>query len=318
MNKSLFEFRLGKDQRTDKAYNQLRRALEGLVFKNVSMAKRLTFKTGGPASIYAIANSLTDLRSIISIAKEHELPHFVLGRGSNLLISDAGYKGIVIELGRDFKRLTVDGNYIQAGAANTLATIAQLAWKNSLSNFAFAVGIPGSLGGALVMNAGAHDGSMSDVVANATIYTPDCELKVMNGCDLGFSYRSSLLPKIGIVLEVLLKLESGDRGRIRLLMERYFKKRKETQPFEYPSAGSVFKNTSGVSAGRLIDEVGLKGTRIGDAAVSIKHANFIVNLGNAKASDVCALIDLIKSQVYREKGVLLETEIILLGDFENG
>lgn len=317
MNRSLFEPKLQKDQRLDEVFANLKKNLPGLVFKNVQLAKRLTLKTGGLASIYVIANSLSDLRTTIAVAAENKVDYFVLGRGSNLLIADSGYRGIVIELGRDFKKVTVDGDYIQAGGASSLALIAQLAWKNSLNNFAFAVGIPGSLGGALVMNAGAHDSSIGDVVAKATIYTPACELKVVNGCDLGFSYRSSLVPEMGIVLEALIKLEPGDPARIRLLMERYFKKRKEIQPFEYPSAGSVFKNTSGVSAGRLIDEAGLKGTRIGNAAVSIKHANFIVNLGSAKAGDILALINLIKERVYQFKGVMLETEIILLGDFKN-
>ncbi len=301
----------------DAVFLELKKNLGDLVFKNLSMAKRLTFKTGGPASVYVVANTIADLRTTINIASDNETPFFVLGRGSNLLISDSGYKGIVIELGRDFKKVSGGGEYIQAGAASSLALIAQQAWKNSLNNFAFAVGIPGSLGGALVMNAGAHDGSMSDVVFNATIYTPKQDLKVISGSDLGFSYRSSRIAELGIVLEALIKLEPGDPKRIRRTMERYFKKRKESQPFEYPSAGSVFKNISGISAGRLIDEVGLKGIRIGDAAISTKHANFIVNLGSARAGDIFALINLIRDQVHREKGIVLETEIILLGDFKN-
>lgn len=291
--------------------------MSGRIYRNVSMAKQVTVRTGGPVAILAVANTISDLRLLLQTADRYRIPYFVLGKGSNLLVSDKGYKGIAIELGSDFKKISLDRHCIQAGAATSLSTLAQVAWKNSLNNLTFSVGIPGTLGGALVMNAGAHDGCMSNIVSTVTIYTHNCELQILNKTELGFGYRTSSIPSYGIIVEAMLKLEPGNQNRIRFLMERYFRKRKETQPFEHPSAGCVFKNTSGISAGKLIDGVGCKGWRIGDAEVSTKHANFIVNLGGATATDIYKLIKEVQLKVYREKGVLLEPEINILGEFKD-
>ena len=291
--------------------------MSGRVYRDIPLAKRITFRAGGPVAILAIADTISDLRLLSQTVERYRFPYFILGKGSNLLVSDKGFKGLAIELGSDFKKVSLDRHYIQAGAATSLSTLAQIAWKSSLKGLAFSVGIPGSLGGALIMNAGAHDGCMSNIVSTVTIYTNNCELRILDKTELGFGYRTSSLSSYGIIVEAMLRLELGDSDRIRFLMERYFRKRKETQPFEYPSAGCVFKNVSGVSAGKLVDETGCKGFRIGGAQVSTKHANFIVNLGDATAQNIYTLIKEVQYRVHQEKGILLDPEIIMLGEFED-
>jgi len=308
---------LNEERVIEKAFVGLSRKMSGRVFRDVSLAKRVTFRVGGPASILATADTISDLRLLFQIVERYRIPYFVLGKGSNILVSDKGFKGIAIELGPNFKKISVDGRYIQTGAAAALSTLSQVAWKNSLKGFAFAVGIPGSLGGALVMNAGAHGGCMANIVNTVTVYTPNCELRVLNKTELGFGYRTSSLLSYGIIVEAMTRLEPGDPDRIRFLMERYFRRRKEVQPFEYPTAGSIFKNVSGISSGKVIDEVGCKGLTIGGAQVSSKHGNFIVNLGNAKAQDIYSLIGEVRRRVYGRKRILLEPEIIILGEFED-
>ena len=296
---------------------RLSREMPGRVYCNIPLAKRVTFRAGGHVTILAVANTIGDLRLLLQTVERYRIPYFVLGKGSNLLVSDRGFKGLAIELGSDFKKITLDRNYIQAGAAVSLSTLAQVAWKNSLKGLAFSVGIPGSLGGALIMNAGAHDGCMSNIVSTATIYTNNCDLRILDKTELGFGYRTSSISSYGIIAEAMLRLEPGDSDRIRFLMERYFRKRKENQPFGYPSAGCVFKNASGISAGKLIDETGCKGLCNGDAQVSTEHANFIINLGEATAQNIYLLLKEVQRRVYQKKGVLLEPEIIMLGEFED-
>ncbi|HDP69393.1 MAG TPA: UDP-N-acetylmuramate dehydrogenase [Actinobacteria bacterium] len=301
----------------EKVFLKLERDMPGKVFQNVPLAKKVTFRVGGNVAIFAVADTISDLRLLMKTIDRYGALYFVLGKGSNLLISDDGFRGVAIELGSGFKKISLDGHYLQAGAATPLSTLTQVAWKNGLKGFAFAVGIPGSLGGALVMNAGAHDGCMANITSTVTVYTSNCELQVLNKPEVGFGYRTSALSSYGIIVEAMLRLESGDSDRIRYLMERHFRKRKETQPFDYPSAGSVFKNVSGISAGKIIDEAGCKGLCVGDAQISTKHANFIVNLGKATAQDIYTLIKRVQERVYREKGFLLDSEIVMLGDFRD-
>ncbi len=296
-------------------YQELKKDYRGEIYKNEPMSRHTTFKVGGPASIFAIANSQEELRIVASMAQKTKTPLIVIGRGSNLLLSDQGYKGIVLRLGRHFGRINVDGEHIQAGAAATLPGLVQASYKAGLKSLAFAVGIPGNLGGALVLNAGAYGECIGNFVRKVTVYSLSGELKAYSGSQIVFGYRSSSLKNKGVILEATLKLEKGDMTSVKLKMERYFKGRKDSQPLNFASAGSVFKNPPDLFAGGLIEEAACKGWREGNAMVSEKHANFIVNLGNAKAADIYKLIERVKNRVFEEKGVLLEPEITFIGDF---
>ncbi len=301
---------------TCEALNRLKYKLKSNVVGDEPLSKYTTLRVGGAATIFAIADSLEELRLLLQTSADFELPCFIMGKGSNLLVSDKGFPGIVVVLGKDFKGISVDGCHIRAGAGVPLQVLVQKALENGLKGLAFAIGIPGSLGGALTLNAGAHGQAIGDVVKNVTVYTSDCELKAFDGFEISFGYRSSSLSSQGVIVEAVLRLEKGEFNLIRAEMERYFRKRKRTQPLKLPNVGSIFKNPPGLSAGKLIEEVGCKGLRTGDAQVSLKHANFIVNLGNASAHDVYSLMRMVQEEVFRVKGILLEPEVTLVGDFE--
>lgn len=302
--------------RTDEVFQRLMPDLKGKLVENRPMSALTTWRIGGPARYFAVADSLNELRQLLMAASSVKLPYLIIGRGSNLLVSDNGFNGLVIRLGREFQRISVDGEIVQAGAAVPLPTLVQVAVKHSLKGLAFAVGIPGSFGGALVTNAGAHGSAIGDVTTRVTVYTPDFELSSLDQSVIRFGYRKSNLNSFGLVVEGVLKLSTGDTDSIRVEMERYFRQRKRTQPLNLPSAGSIFKNPKDLSAGRLIEEAGLKGFRIGDAQVSPVHANFIVNLGQAKAMDVYSLIRRVQQEVFKHSQVKLEPEITLVGKFD--
>ena len=296
-------------------YRELKQDLNSEICLNEPMARHSTFKAGGPASIFAIADSLEELRVTTRLAREMGIPLLIVGRGSNLLVSDNGFKGIVLRLGGYFGRINIDGRYVQAGAAITLPKLVQATYKAGLKSLAFAVGIPGTLGGAVMVNAGAYGECIANYVKTVTIYSFEGRLKAYGRNEIKFGYRNSSLPGEGIILEVMLKLEEGDMALVKLRMERYFKARKDSQPVSFASAGSVFKNPKDQFAGRLIEEAGCKGWRKGNAMVSEKHANFIVNLGNAKASDIYGLLRRVQDRVQAKTGILLEPEIKLIGKF---
>lgn len=300
----------------DRVFTRFERELKGKAIRNRPLAKHTTLRVGGPAGIFVIADSINELRLVLQTALDFGLPYFVLGKGSNVLVSDEGFDGIVIELGIDFRRIVVDGGYIQAGAGVALPVLVQVACKRGLEGLAFAVGIPGSLGGALVTNAGAYGRTIGDVVRKVTVYnTLDHQLRSVDHSEIAFRYRNSSLPADGIIVEAVIKLEESDPDCVAGEMEKLFRKRKRSQPLNLPSAGSVFKNPPGLFVGRLIEEVGCKGLRVGDAQISQKHANFIVNLGNATANDVLTLLKKVQDEVYSVKGIILEPEITLVGEF---
>ena len=299
----------------NRAYFSLRQALGDNVVKNKILAKETSIRAGGPAAIFAVADSFDQLRAVLYSANEWGLPLFVIGKGSNLLVSDAGFQGIVVRLGKDFMLKRVDGNKIQAGAAVSLPLLVQTASKQGLDGMTFAVGIPGSLGGALAMNAGAHEHCIGDVVSSVMVFSKSCELKVLEARDLCFVYRNGNFDKDDIIVEATLALTPGEPEMIKRQLEEWFGKRKSNQPLQFPNAGSVFKNPKRTSAGLLIEKAGCKGMRSGDAEVSVKHANFIINRGSARASDIHSLIKAVQIRVFDNTGVYLEPEIEFLGEF---
>lgn len=279
---------------------------------NVPMSAHTTFRIGGPADVFARPADVDSFILALKIAKEENVRFYVLGRGSNLLFSDEGFKGIIIST-ENLKKITVDGNKIYAESGVTLTTLSQKARDAALAGLSFSYGIPGFVGGAVFMNAGAYGGQISDVLVKSTYYDIEKdEIGTVIGDSHNFGYRESIYREDTnkVILSAEFELNSGDTDTIRAEMEDYMDRRRTKQPLEYPSAGSVFKRPEGYFAGKLIEDCGLKGKKIGGAMVSEKHAGFIVNAGNAKAADVFALIEHIKNEVRSKFGVELECEMI--------
>lgn len=280
------------------------------------MARHTTYRIGGSAALFVVCDTVSDLSYTLELLTEEGVEWTVLGKGSNVLVSDAGYPGAVLLLGREFKRHRTEDQRVHSGAGVTLAGLVQDAYSRGLSGLEFAVGIPGTVGGALAMNAGSRDRWIGECVESVTRYVPGEGLGVVRGADVAWGYRRSSLSEGGVVVECTLLLEAGDRDSIRRTMDARFLSRKATQPVGVPNAGSVFVNPEGDSAGRLIEACGLKGTRVGGAQVSEVHANFIVNTGGATASDVLGLIDVVREAVNERYGIRLETELRFLGTQE--
>lgn len=275
-----------------------------------------TFRTGGPAAYFATPSCTEELSAIIKLCRQENMPYYILGNGSNLLISDKGYDGVMISMGEGFSQIQNEGSQIRAGAGALLSRIARQALALSLTGFEFAAGIPGTLGGAVVMNAGAYGGEMKQVLVSAQVLTKEGEIRTVPAEELELGYRTSSIQKEEqIVLSALLKLELGDKSRIRARMEELAEKRKEKQPLEYPSAGSTFKRPEGWFAGKLIEDAGLKGFSVGGAQVSEKHCGFIINRENATSSDIIELCRQVRDKVKAKFGVELEMEIKRLGEF---
>jgi UDP-N-acetylmuramate dehydrogenase len=293
----------------------LRGALTGEVRENEPMARHTTFRIGGPADLFITCDTIADLSETVRLCVEQGIEWTVVGKGSNLLVSDTGYRGAVIVLGREFKAHSVQGSDIKAGAACILAYVVRDAFSRGLGGMEFAVGIPGTVGGALAMNAGSSGVWMDSVVESVTLLVPGVGLERLRGSEIAWGYRTSGLPERGIIVETVLTLRQADQARIRFEMERSLDRRKSSQPLGIPSAGSVFTNPEGDSAGRLIEAAGLKGTQLGGARVSDIHANFIVNVGGATASDVVGLIRKIQMTVRDIHGIELTPEVRLLGEF---
>lgn len=288
---------------------------DGEVLVNEPMGKHTTYRIGGPASFYVRVDSLGCLSQLVQACVQNEIPYFIAGRGSNLLVSDDGFDGVVIALGRDFRNHEVreESATIVAGSGTLLSTVVQDALRSALSGMEFAVGTPGSLGGALKMNAGSADDWIGSRVRSVTSLAPDGQLVKRMGSDVAWGYRRTSFPVGEAILECELVLKPGDPFLIQGKMEGSLARRKKTQPLDYPSCGSVFRNPEGASAAKMIDELGLKGTQVGGAQISEKHANFIVNIGGAKAADVVALIELARDKVEQGYGIELTPEVKFLG-----
>lgn len=290
-------------------------AFDGEVLVNEPMGKHTTYRIGGPASFYVRVDSLGCLSQLVRACVQNGVPYFIAGRGSNLLVSDDGFDGVVITLGRDFRNHEVrqDAATIVAGSGVLLSTVVQDALRSALSGMEFAVGTPGSLGGALKMNAGSADDWIGSRVRSVTSLAPDGSLVKRMGSDVDWGYRRTSFPLGEAILECELVLKEGDPFLIQGKMEGSLARRKKTQPLDLPSCGSVFRNPEGASAAKMIDELGLKGTQVGGAQISTKHGNFIVNTGGAKAADVVALIELAKDKVEQGYGIELTPEVKFLG-----
>ena len=281
--------------------------------QNEPMSRHTSFRIGGKADLFFTVDSLEKTVALIEKLKELSIPFFVIGNGSNLLVSDEGIEGAVIRLS-DLSDIKVSGEQIVCGAGATLSAVCCAARDHGLTGLEFAYGIPGTAGGALTMNAGAYGGEMKDAVKSATVLFADGVVREVPAKEMALSYRESIFKKNGaVILRVTLSLSKGDQKEIDRKMKDLAARRREKQPLDLPSAGSTFKRPEGYFAGALIEKNGLKGFRVGDAAVSEKHAGFVVNLGNATAADVLAVIEKVQQTVKAADGVWLEPEVLFVG-----
>ena len=276
------------------------------------MRKHTTFEVGGPADVFVVPADVDELVATLGACRRLGVPRFVLGKGSDLLVSDAGYRGVMISLER-LNHISEDGEVLVCEAGATLTNVAERACELGLSGFEFACGIPGSVGGACFMNAGAYDGCMADVLESVDVLMPDDSRRTLGVEELDLGYRKSRVRDEGlVVLRARIRLVPGDAAAIREKMDDLTRRREEKQPLEYGSAGSTFKRPEGYFAGKLIMDAGLKGYQVGNACVSEKHAGFVVNLGGASAADVRAVISHVQEEVVRQFGVRLEPEVRFL------
>lgn len=299
-------------------YTELCKVLEeSQILQNEPMKKHTTFRAGGPAAWYLLPDTVKQLKEVISLCREQRVPFYILGNGSNLLVSDRGYDGAIIAMGKGFGGLKTEGGIITAGAGVLLSAVAKRALEENLAGMEFAAGIPGSVGGAVVMNAGAYGSEMKDVLRRVKVLSEAGEILKLSVQELELGYRRSCIRKSGyVVLEAQFALQPGSREDIRGKMDELAARRREKQPLEYPSAGSTFKRPEGYFAGKLIQDAGLRGYRIGGAQVSEKHCGFVINRENASADDIWRLCSKIQDKIYETFGVKLETEVETLGEFK--
>lgn len=283
---------------------------------DAEMKNYVHFRVGGPADILLIPESKEQVINTIEICREKNIPFYVIGNGSNLLVKDGGIKGVVIKL-NELKNIRIEKNIIEAECGAMLKDVSNAALKNSLTGLEFACGIPGTIGGAVFMNAGAYNGEISNVIESAEIINNDNEVIILSKKELDLGYRSSIIMKNNyIVLSARFKLEEGDKKDIKEVVEDLTNKRESKQPLEYPSAGSTFKRPEGYFAGKLIQDAGLKGYVIGGAAVSEKHSGFVINKNGATATDILNLIHHIQEEVKKQFNVELHPEVRIIGEDE--
>lgn len=287
----------------------------GTVKKDEELARHTTMKIGGPADLFIEPTSIEGLKKTMQLVQKYRVNWRAIGRGSNLLVSDQGIEGVVIKLGNNLKDMKLDGTQLTVGAGYSIVALAVLISKKGLSGLEFASGIPGSVGGAVYMNAGAHGSDISKILTDAHILFEDGSLQWLTNDEMDFSYRTSVLQKKrpGIVVEARFQLTEGDKEQIVAVMQKNKDYRKVTQPYDSPCAGSIFRNPLPHFAGKLIEEAGLKGFQIGGAQISEMHGNFIVNAGNAKAFDVLQLIEYVKKTIMEKYNIQMETEVEIIG-----
>ncbi|MGN0370368.1 MAG: UDP-N-acetylmuramate dehydrogenase [Butyrivibrio sp.] len=286
------------------------------VYVNEPMSSHTTFRTGGNAGYFVTPGCADDIIATVEICRQNSVPYYVVGNGSNLLVSDSGYDGVIIHIGNRISYIITEGEYITAGAGALLSKIGAAALDESLTGFEFAAGIPGTIGGGCIMNAGAYGGELKDVLVKVKAVTPEGIIKEYTVDEINPGYRQTIFTgKNYIILEAVIKLKKGDRTEIAAEMSRLAALRRAKQPLEYPSAGSTFKRPEGYFSGQLIESAGLKGKGAGDACVSPKHAGFIINKGNASAKDIYDTIEMVTEEVMRVHGVKLEPEVRLIGSF---
>ena len=286
------------------------------ILLNEPMSRHTTFKVGGEAGCLVRISETGQIARIVPHLKEVGIPYFIIGNGSNLLVGDKGYPGVILQIGSRMNKLAVEGTRIRAQAGVSMIQAARCAQENGLAGLEFASGIPGTLGGGTVMNAGAYGGELKQVIKKVTVMDEQGEILEICGEDMEFGYRTSIIKnRPFIVLEILMDLNPGNKEEIRSKMEDLAKKRREKQPLEFASAGSTFKRPEGYFAGKLIMDAGLRGFAVGGARVSEKHCGFVVNTGTASAADIVEVIREVQRQVKDKFGVTLEREVIFLGDF---
>ena len=283
---------------------------EEQVKKDEPMKSHTTFRVGGPADYFVTPQTAEEVAKVIEACTQEKVPYYIVGNGSNLLVSDKGYEGVIIQIYKQMNQVKVEGAQIHAQAGALLSMIAKRALDAELTGFEFAAGIPGTLGGACVMNAGAYGGEMKDVLKSVTVLTDKGEVKTLAKEELELGYRTSVIAKKGyIVLEAVLELQKGEKEKIQAVMDDLKERRVTKQPLEYPSAGSTFKRPEGYFAGKLIQDAGLKGYRSGDVMVSEKHSGFVVNVGKGTYRDAMRVIEHVQRAVYEQFGVELELEV---------
>lgn len=289
---------------------------EDFVQQEEPMKNHTTFRIGGPADYFVCPQNYGQTAEVVKLCREEKISGCIIGNGSNLLVSDEGYRGVIIQLYRNMSRIAVEGTQIRAQAGALLSQIGSRALEYGLTGMEFAAGIPGTAGGAVVMNAGAYGGEMKDILSEVTVLKRDGEILTIPADGLELGYRTSIIKKESyIVLEALFELKHGDVSAIRQRMEELKKLRCEKQPLEYPSAGSTFKRPQGYYAGKLIMDAGLRGYRVGGAMISEKHCGFVVNVQDATACDVRTLMEYVRKEVKAQFGVELEPEVKFLGEF---
>lgn len=297
-------------------YDKLNNVIEkDSILTNELMSRHTTFRVGGPADFFVTPKTKEDVRDVIRVCKEVGMPYYIIGNGSNLLVSDAGYRGVIIQIYKEMNEVKVEGDLVKAQAGALLSGIAAKALGAELTGFEFASGIPGTIGGACVMNAGAYGGEMKDVLESVTVLTGEGKIIELGRNELELGYRTSVIAKEGyIVLGAVLKLERGNGEKIKTYMDELKEKRVTKQPLEYPSAGSTFKRPEGYFAGKLIEDAGLRGFQVGGAQVSEKHCGFVINRDHATAADIMELMRQVQIRVKENSGVDLEPEVKRLGD----
>lgn len=301
----------------DEFYTALKNAVtKESVMVQEDMAKHTTFRAGGMADYYVSVTSVEQLKKGLQCCRQYGVKSYVLGNGSNVLVSDFGIRGVVFQFGKDFSKIQRNGTEVTVQAGALLSQIGQFALKEELAGFAFAAGIPGTVGGAVYMNAGAYGGEIKDILKQVTVLTKELEIITMQAEQLQLGYRRSILmEQEAYVLEAVLSLEAGDYQQIKEEMDELAGRRRQKQPLEYPSAGSTFKRPEGHFAGKLIQDAGLSGYQVGGAMVSTKHCGFVINADRATAQDIYQLTEDVKRIVQEQFGVLMEREIRLIGEF---
>ena len=298
-------------------YNQLINCIDNeRVLLDEPMKQHTTFRVGGNADYFVMPQNAEEVKNIVALCKEADMPYYILGNGSNLLVGDKGYRGVIIQIYKEMNHIRIEDDKVFAQAGALLSRVGTATLEAELTGFEFAAGIPGTVGGAVVMNAGAYGGEMKDIIASATVLTQDGDIITINKEDLELGYRTSVIAKKGyVVLEAEYQLQKGDKEAIRARMDELKVQRVTKQPLEYPSAGSTFKRPEGYFAGKLIQDAGLRGFQVGGAEVSEKHCGFVINKDQATAADIQELMRQVSDKVMQEFGVKLEPEVKTLGEF---
>lgn len=287
------------------------------ILVNEPMSKHTTFKIGGNADLFVSISNEMEIKELTDLLRKEGISYYLIGNGSNILVSDKGYRGVIIEIGSKYNEIRVHDNKIVARAGALLSAVSHTALDNNLTGMEFAGGIPGTVGGGVIMNAGAYGGEIKQVAYQIRALMPNGEIKNLTNDEMEFGYRNSRAKREGyIILQATFQLLPGDNEVIDGIMRDLTFKRRDKQPLEYPSAGSTFKRPKGHYAGKLISDSGLKGYTIGGAQVSEKHAGFLINRDHASSQDMYSLIKHVQSRVFEDSGVMLEPEVIFLGDFE--